>query len=108
MAFFDAFCEQAELVSVTVTLAIDQGSHRRHDGKSSPPAFCWKLFMGIPEVQTGLRKARVQQPSPGNDRCMIRLRTILPVELNCSHCGETRLPQMHDMIDRLVLQDRSR
>jgi hypothetical protein len=58
--FFDAFCEQRNWFS-NVYLAIDQGpivvmmeNHRT--------GLMWKLFMGIPEVQSGLRKLGFSSP----------------------------------------------
>jgi len=58
--FFDAFCEQRNWFS-EVYLAIDQGpiivmmeNHRT--------GLLWKLLMGVPEVQTGLRKLGFSSP----------------------------------------------
>jgi hypothetical protein len=58
--FFDAFCEQRNWFS-DVYLAIDQGpivvmmeNHRT--------GLLWKLFMGVPEVQAGLRKLGFSSP----------------------------------------------
>jgi hypothetical protein len=58
--FFDAFCEQKNWFS-DAYLAIDQGpivvmmeNHRT--------GLLWKLFMGIPEVQAGLRKLGFSSP----------------------------------------------
>jgi hypothetical protein len=58
--FFDAFCEQRNWFSDGY-IAIDQGpivimmeNHRT--------GLLWKLFMGIPEVQAGLRKLGFSSP----------------------------------------------
>jgi len=60
LGFFDAFCEQRDWFS-DAYLAIDQGpiivmmeNHRT--------GLLWKLFMHVPEVQSGLRKLGFSSP----------------------------------------------